>query len=257
MKFKGRHILLPLLALCCILPLAVLLLLSFSRNWVFPKLLPGSISTENWSDLFRSGNGITKSFFISLSIAFTVAAIASILGFLTSKFIAYHKKRSQLLLLAYFPFALSPVIFAVCLKYYFLSAQLSGNIPGVMLAQLIIAIPYSIILFTGFWNLRVKQYQDLVFTLGGTTRDAFRKVVLPLARPMFLVCFFQCFLISWFEYGLTMVIGYGKVQTLTIKVYEFIGEANIFQAALSCCILIIPPVLLLWMNKKFIFQQPR
>lgn len=257
MIYKPRYIILSLLAFCCILPLGILIMLSLSRNWVFPQLLPVSFTVENWADLLQPGNDTTKSFFISLAIALSVAAIASLLGFITSKFIAYHRKSQQLLLLAYFPFALSPVIFAVCLKFYFLSTGLSGNIAGVILAQLFIAIPYSIIVFTGFWNPRIKQYQDLVQTLGGTENHAFTKIILPLARPLFLVCFFQCFLISWFEYGLTTVIGYGKVQTLTLKVYQFIGEANIFHAALSCCILIIPPVIMLWINKKFILQQPR
>ena len=254
---KARYIVRSLLALCCILPLAILVMLSISKNWVFPHLLPANFTIENWVGLLEGSNDTTKSFFVSLSIALSVAAIASLLGFIASKFIAYHKKSRQLLLLAYFPFALSPVIFAICLKFYFLSAGLSGNITGIILAQLFIAVPYSIIVFTGFWNPRIKQYQDLVHTLGGTQSQAFRKIILPLARPIFIVCFFQCFLISWFEYGLTTVIGYGKVQTLTVKVFQFIGEANIFQAALSCCILIIPPVVMLWVNKKFILQQPR
>ncbi|WP_204314462.1 hypothetical protein, partial [Klebsiella aerogenes] len=71
--------------------------------------------------------------------------------------------------------------------------------------------------------------------LGGTNIVALTSVIIPLSKPLLLVCFFQCFLISWFEYGLTSVIGYGKIQTLTIKVYQFLTEANIYYAALSCC----------------------
>ena len=53
-----------------------------------------------------------------------------------------------------------------------------------------------------------------------------------------------------------VIIGYGKVQTLTVKVYQFLTEANIFYAALNCCLLILPPVLLLWMNKRIILRYP-
>lgn len=255
--FKKRNIFLWLLAIAFLTPIITLFFLSFSKNWRFPAILPEEFTTENWSYLFFSSGNIGKSFIISLTIALSVAAFSTLLGFITSKYIAYHKYRKKLLMLTYFPFALSPVIFALCLKFYFIKLGLTGNLQGIILAQLIIAFPYSVIFFNGFWNQRIKEYQDLVTTLGGTNTYAFRKIVMPLAKSLILVCFFQCFLISWFEFGLTSVIGYGKVETLTIKVFQFVTEANIFYAALSCCLLILPPVILLWFNKKFIIQQAK
>jgi putative spermidine/putrescine transport system permease protein len=257
MMFKRKNIFLGFLAIFFITPIITLFFLSFSRVWRYPHILPENFSLENWSYLFLSGGNIGPSFILSLIIALSVATFSTFLGFITSKYIAYHRYRRQLLMLTYFPFALSPVIFALCLKYYFIKLSLVGNLEGIILAQLIIAFPYSVIFFTGFWNQKIKQYQDLVSTLGGTNADAFRKIVMPLAQSLILVCFFQCFLISWFEFGLTSVIGYGKVETLTIKVFQFISEANIFYAALSCCLLILPPVILLWFNKKFILQPTK
>ncbi len=257
MIFKKRNIFLGCLAILFITPILTLFFLSFSRDWRYPQIIPESFSLENWSYLFLSGGNIGPSFIISLVIALSVASFSTFLGFITSKYIAYHRYKKQLLMLTYFPFALSPVIFALCLKYYFIKLNLAGNLQGIILAQLIIAFPYSVIFFTGFWNQKIKQYQDLVATLGGTNHYAFRKIVMPLAKSLILVCFFQCFLISWFEFGLTSVIGYGKVETLTIKVFQFISEANIFYAALSCCLLILPPVILLWFNKKFILQPSK
>jgi putative spermidine/putrescine transport system permease protein len=257
MMFKRKNIFLAFLAIFFITPIITLFFLSFSRDWRYPHILPENFSLENWSYLFLSGGNIGPSFILSLIIALSVATFSTFLGFITSKYIAYHRYRRQLLMLTYFPFALSPVIFALCLKYYFIKLSLVGNLEGIILAQLIIAFPYSVIFFTGFWNQKIKQYQDLVSTLGGTNAYAFRKIVMPLAQSLILVCFFQCFLISWFEFGLTSVIGYGKVETLTIKVFQFISEANIFYAALSCCLLILPPVILLWFNKKFILQPTK
>ncbi len=238
----------------CAVPVLLLFILSFTANWRFPDLFPKSLTTSNWTDLL-TGNSNTQSLLLSLAIAISIAILATMAGFVTSQWIAYHPNKKQLLLLTYLPFVVSPVILAVCLKFYFIKMNLAGTVAGVVLAQLIIAFPYSTIFFTGFWNRRIQQYQSLVSTLGGSSAFAFRKVILPMAKPMLLVCFFQTFLISWFEYGLTSVIGYGKVQTLTIKVYQFVTEANIFYAALSCCLLILPPVIFLWLNKKFIFRQ--
>jgi putative spermidine/putrescine transport system permease protein len=238
----------------CVIPISILLLLSFSKNWAFPALLSDQFSSIAWSDLFSGGNDIRHSLLLSILIAIIVAIAATTIGFFISKTIAYHSYRRQLLFLAYLPFVLSPVILAVCLKFYFIKLSLAGTIAGVIIAQLIIAIPYSIIFFSGFWNQKIKLFEQIVNTLGGTNIIALTKVIIPLSKPLLLVCFFQCFLISWFEYGLTSVIGYGKIQTLTIKVYQFLTEANIFYAALSCCLLIIPPVLLLWINKSIFLK---
>lgn len=257
MIVSRKHITPWAIAVVCILPLLLLLLLSFSRAWIFPFILPKEFSTETWRDLFTSNSGVRESLLLTLALSLSVAALATIAGFFSSKFIAYHPKKKWLLLLAYFPFVLSPVILAVCLKFYFIKMSLAGKFAGVLLAHLIIAFPYSVIFFIGFWNRQLRQYEWLVQTLGGSGRDVFYKAILPTAKPSLLVCFFQCFLIAWFEYGLTSVIGYGKVQTLTVKVYQFVTEANIFFAALSCCLLVVPPVILLWINKRIIFRQAK
>jgi putative spermidine/putrescine transport system permease protein len=257
MTFSNRHITRTLIVLACILPPVILFLLSLSRNWIFPSLLPQYFTVTAWIELFNENNGISESLVLTLIISLSVATLATTAGFFSSKLIAYHKYRKQLLLLAYLPFVLSPVILAVCLKFYFIKIGLAGKVLGVVLATLIIAFPYSVIFFIGFWNRQIAQYEMLVNTLGGTASQAFRKVILPVAKPLLLVCFFQCFLIAWFEYGLTSIIGYGKVQTLTVKVYQFLTEANLFYAALACCLLVIPPILLLWINKRIIFRQAK
>jgi putative spermidine/putrescine transport system permease protein len=242
------------IAVICISPLLVLLFLSFSRNWPFPGILPRKFSLSNWTYAFSSESGIRESLATTLCLSLSVAALSTVAGFFSSKFIATHPSKKILLFLAYLPFVLSPVILAVCLRFYFIRMDLAGTFCGVLLAHLIIAFPYSVIYFIGFWNRRIADYEIVVQTLGGSARDAFYKVILPSARPTLMVCFFQCFLIAWFEYGLTSVIGFGKVQTLTVKVYQYVTEANLFYAALSCCLLVIPPVLLLWINKRIIFR---
>lgn len=101
----------------------------------------------------------------------------------------------------------------------------------------------------------MRSMEQLVATLGGNTWQTYIKVLLPVAKGALLVCFFQTFLISWFEYGLTTIIGVGKVQTLTVKVFQYISEANIFYAALASCLLVAPPIVLLWINKRFVFVK--
>lgn len=247
-----------LLSICTgliLLPFALLTLLSLGQQWAFPRLVPGVITLDNWVSIWSTQSDLAHSLGLSLVISLSVAAIVTALSLVVSKAIAYHPARDRWLLLAYFPYMIAPIILATCLQFYFIRMDLSGKLGGVLLAQLFIAFPFGVIFFVGFWNRRMLAMEQLVATLGGTPWQTWTKVLLPVAKGAILVCFFQTFLISWFEYGLTTLIGVGKVQTLTLKVFQFVNEANIFYAALASISLILPPAILLYLNKRFVFNQ--
>lgn len=243
-----------LVACLCALPLAVLAALSFAGAWPFPDVVPSRWTASRWLEVLAGRGGLAASFGVSILISASVALLSTVLGFVTSKHVAYHRRRRLLLFLAYVPFALSPVILGVCLLYVAIQAGLSGSVAGVILAQTIFAYGFAIVLFQGLWSPRMRAFEELVHTLGGSTWQLYARVLVPLAKEMLLLCFFQTFLISWFQYGLTVLVGGGQVKTLTLKVYDYVGEANVFYAALASCLLIVPPALLLWANKRFLFK---
>ena len=57
------------------------------------------------------------------------------------------------------------------------------------------------------------------------------------------------------RYGITQLIGIGKVDTLTIRVMQFVREANPYLAAVTSCLMIAPPLLLLAINKKAFLKK--
>jgi putative spermidine/putrescine transport system permease protein len=241
-------------AAAVLFPFAFLLALSFGQNWRFPALLPSVWTPDNWQMLLASQSDLGQSLARSLGVSVSIAFTATGLSFFTAKHIAYHRLRERLLTVAYFPYVFAPVVLAATLQFYFIRLGLAGKTGGVMLAQLFLVYPFGVIFFTGFWNERMRAMEQLSATLGGNGWQTFRRVLLPAAKGALLVCFFQTFLISWFEYGLTTLLGVGKVQTLTVKVFQYIGEANIFYAALASVLLVLPPVVLLWVNKQVLFK---
>lgn len=250
-----QRLLTYLISALILLPFGLLLGLSFAGGWRFPELLPEFWTLAHWQQLFRLEGDLGHSLGLSIMISLLVALVATTSGFLTSRFIAFSPFRERYLILAYCPFVLSPVVYAACIHYFFIKMGLSGHIGGVLLGQLIIAYPFAVIICQGHWTERIKSMEQLVATLGGSRAEAFRKVILPLSQGILLVCFFQSFLISWFEYGLTTLIGVGKVQTMTLKVFQYINEADFYLAALSSWLLFLPPAILLWFNKRFVFRE--
>ena len=242
------------LILLCLLPFAWLLLASVAGPLPFPDLLPSGLRFDRWGMALRGEGGLGASLALSLLLSTIVAAASTACGFITARHIAYHRHRRHLLLLAYVPFALSPVILGVCLLYVAIRIGLAGTFLGVVLALTVFAYGFAIVFFLGWWTPETRALEDLVHTLGGGEWALFRRVLVPLAGGMLRLCFFQAFLISWFQYGLTQLIGGGAVKTLPLKVYDFVFEASPAYAALASCLLIVPPALLLWINKRFLFK---
>ena len=171
---------------------------------------------------------------------------------MTARTVADHpRRRAACCSLAYLPFAASPVILGVCLLYVYIRLGLVATVAGVVLAHTIFAYAFAVVFWVPFWNPEKRAYEDLVRTLGGTRTDALRRVLLPLvARGRCSLCFFQTFLISWFQYGLTLLVGSGKVETLPLRVYAYVGEANLGYAAVASVLLVLPPLVLSWINRR-------
>lgn len=243
-----------LLAALFAFPFAFLMVLSFGQQWRYPALFPQEWTLGNWFHLFQAGSGLGRGLVHSLLLSAGMAFAGTSLGFLTARQLVRHRWRRQLLVLAYFPYVLAPVILAAMLQYYFMRLGLAGKLAGVMLAQLFLVYPFAVVFFFGFWNERMLALEQQAATLGATAWQRLSRVLLPAARGALAVCYFQTFLISWFEYGLTALIGVGKVQTLTVKVFQYIGEANLFLAALASLLLALPPLLLLWVNRQVLFK---
>lgn len=246
---------LGVLWLSFLIPFGVLLYLSFSTQWYYPSLAAHPFTLEYWNSFFEGSSGLFQSTGLSIFISLTVSFFATVGGFFMSRGIVYYTSSRWWLVSAYFPYVIAPVVLAVMLNHYFLQIKLSGTLPGVITAQLLITLPFAVIFFYGYWNQNIRNFENLVATLGGNFIQKVRHAILPSAKGLLVICFFQCYLISWFEYGLTQFIGVGKVETLTIMVYRYVAESNPYLAALAGTLLIVPPVILLFINRKFIFQK--
>lgn len=244
-----------LLVAVCWLPVAYLALLSMAGDWAFPKLWPSDFTLETWRRAFGHDENLLGSLVVSTVIALVVATLATTAGIFASRLFAYHRHRGWWVLAAHAPFALSPVILGTCLLFIFIKLGLVGTIAGVVGGQFLFGYGYAVILLIGFWNPRLLALEDLARTLGATRGQVFHRVLLPLARPLLVVCFFQTFLISWFDYGLAAVLGAGKVPVLTLRVYEYLGSGNVRLAAACALVLIGPPLVLLLFNRRLAAQS--
>ena len=79
--------------------------------------------------------------------------------------------------------------------------------------------------------------------------------MIPQCSGLIAVCFLQTCLYSWLDYGLVSVIGGGNVQTLTTRMFGYIREASVNQAAQSAIVLLTPAIAGFVVTAAFYFRR--
>ena len=254
----GRHLLALAgswsIALVAVLPLVYLAILAISDDWGPPSLWPRRLRFDRLQHMLDNSTGLFGSLLLSLAIALVVAAGSTALGFITSRHLSTVRRLNLWLVLVYMPFAISPVVLATCLLFLFIKAQLNGTMFGVVLAQIMLAYGFATVLLLGLWNPHKRGLADVARTLGATPSQVWLQVLIPACLPLLRVCFFQTFLISWAQYGMTLMIGGGRVRTLPLRVFDYALEADPAYAAVAALLLILPPLALLWLERRVVFK---
>ena len=237
------------------LPFGLLALLAVAPAWRFPAVLPAVYSLGALRSLVSADNELLAGLGRSLLLASVVAVVATAGGFVLARAVARTTRPGRWEALSYLPYALPPVLLAVLIQPFIIRLHLSGSVGGVLVGLLLIALPFATLLLRSFWTRQALEYEQLARTLGCTPRQALRQVLLPLAWPLLRTALFQTFLLSWFDFGLTNLLSVGKVRTLTVQVFTYVGEANAQLAAVASLLLLLPPALLLWANKSALLRK--
>lgn len=238
-----------LLAALFLAPITFIGIMAFSAGWEFPQVFPDG-GFNAWKILVGSGSSSGMlALFSSACLAVLVSTLSTYIGYFLS-YLLMGKRRTLLLWLSLIPFCTAPVILAANFHYFFIAAHLSASWLGVLIAQLLIGIPYAFLLFSTFWNKDRKTIDDAARTLGAGDGILLWKVHLPAAKGLVRIALIQLFLFSWFEYGMTQYIGVGQIKTLTVEVFRYMQEGNVAVAAVASLLLILPPFIALVLIRK-------
>ena len=238
------------------LPFALLVMLSLARSWRYPALWPSAWQFDQWRAVGAAWPALVTTVLRSALLAISVGLLATAAGFLTSRVIAARRNTRAWLALGVLPFAISPVVYALCLGQAFAWLDLSGHMLGVLLAQLPFAYANAVLLCHGYWTRHSRELGELAHALGASDTQLWWRVHLPLARGLLGMCLFQTALMSWFDFALVRVIGAGRVQTLTLAVFDYFGSGDLRLAATASVLLILPPVLALLLDPRLLLPAP-
>ncbi len=244
---RGRYLLLAALALWTLLPLAVLVLASTGGASRFPSLWRDTPGSGGWGVILRDAPRLQAALWGSLGLAMATGLLAAAAGLPLGRALSGLKGWARTLGAgsAFLPVAAPPLALGVGLQYTFLRLGLGGSFPGVLLAHLVPAAGYTSLYFLSVFSAFDGEVEEEARRLGAGPWQTLGRVTLPLLRRPLAEAFILGFLVSWAQVPLTLLVGQGRVRTLTVEVLAWMGAGQDALAAAGSLCLALPPLLLM------------
>jgi len=117
-------------------------------------------------------------------------------------------------------------------------------------------LPYVIWLLYGYFIRFPYELEEAALVDGCSRFQAITKVILPLSAPGLVSTSIFAFVASWNDLLYALVIGMGRVKTISVKLAEYIGEARIVYELMfpGAIIGTLPVILLALVFQRFIIQ---
>jgi putative spermidine/putrescine transport system permease protein len=227
-------------------PLLMLIVTSLARGWFYPAAVPAAVDTSAWHELF-SDPARREALVNSLILAVCTSLSATLLALPLGRSAAFSTRgvRRTVALLAFAAVALPPVALGVGLQLTVLTLGLGGTMSGVFLAHLVPTLGYLTLVFLGVFTRWDRRLEESAATLGASSGERWRRVLVPLLRRPIAEALALGFLVSWAQVALTLLVGGGAVRTLPLDVLAMLQAGQDQRAAVGALALAIPALLVL------------
>jgi multiple sugar transport system permease protein len=202
--------------------------------------------------LFHYYNVIESSDLLSnIKNSLIVSSVASAIGVMCGVATAYTIARYQLrkLAMAILITRMIPYITALIpLWIMYRWAGLLNTYTGLILSHLVITIPFGVWILIAYIEDIPKDLEDAALIDGATRTQVFWKIVLPLTQPGIVATAILCFIFSWNNFQLALVLGGIDVNTAPVTVFKFAGsETGSMGAMMAAATLVTIPVFVIVM----------
>jgi multiple sugar transport system permease protein len=147
------------------------------------------------------------------------------------------------------------VIMATGFYAIYLSLGKLDTVPGLIVADSTIAVPFGVLLFTAFMRGVPEELLQAARVDGASTVRTFRSVVLPISRNAIVTVALFAFLWSWSDFIFaTTLDGGGDRQPITLGIYRYIGNNNQEWNSIMATAVVasVPTALLLILAQRYV-----
>jgi len=116
---------------------------------------------------------------------------------------------------------------------------LSNTLLGVIIIHMIFALPYSIYIISDMFKSIGNKLENQAVLFGASRSKAFFLITLPLLIPAIITSMSISYIISSSQYFITLIIGGGRVKTLSLMMVPFVQKGDRLLASVYAMLIIV------------------
>ncbi|WP_329241348.1 ABC transporter permease subunit [Actinoallomurus sp. NBC_01490] len=200
---------------------------SFGTRW-FSGWLPSGWTSRWYGTTWREfdlGNVLV----VTLEVALAVVVISLVVGVPAAYALARRTFPGKRLLMVAFmlPILIPPITYGVPLATVLYKFHLAGKLSGVILANLVPAVPFVILVMTPFIEQIDPKIESAARMCGARTRVIFTRILGPLLIPGMLAAAVLILVRTVGMFELTFLTAGSDSQTLVVALYYSVSAAGI------------------------------
>jgi putative spermidine/putrescine transport system permease protein len=223
-----------------LLPLFIVVAISFTAGAAvdFP---PSGLSLR-WFDYIAHRPEFVSGAVNSLILAAVSTVVALALGTLAALGMVRYRFPGKGVLEALFlaPLVVPSLIIGVSLLYMFSEIGFRDSFQRLVLAHLILTIPYTIRSVSATLYGLDPSYEEVSRVMGAGPWRTFREILLPMLRPGIVVAALFAFIVSFGNFNVSIFLINGNTVTLPVRIFTYLGfQFDPSIAAISTVLLVI------------------
>jgi putative spermidine/putrescine transport system permease protein len=250
-------ILMAFFALNVLALIAAVVVDSFATTWLGTWLPAGF--TARWYGSAWTEFQLDNVLIVTVEVVFAVVVISLLLGIPAAYAMARQTFRFKRVVLLFFvlPLLVPPMTYGIPLATVLYSLHLAGTINGVILANLVPAVPFVILVMTPYIEQIDPKLEAAARVFGASTFRLFIHVLVPLLAPGILAAGLLVLVRTVGMFELTFLTAGPDSQTLVVALYYTVFAAGVRSAqSIDAMAVIYMVTTLIWLLIALRFVNP-
>jgi len=196
---------------------------------------------------------------VTIQVVLSVVALSILIGVPAAYTLARRNFRGKKLLTGLFllPLMIPPITYGIPLATLMYELHLAGTLPGVIIANLLPALPFVILVMTPFIEQIDPNLESAARVFGARTFTMFRHVLVPLLAPGILAASLLVLVRTIAMFELTFLTAGADTQTLVVALYYSVFAAGVRASqSIDAMAMVYMIVTLIWLLIAMRFVSP-
>ncbi len=243
-----RKLYLILFSVSILFSTVFILLHAFFLNYRYPELWPTHFTVTYWTTMLTATSIFWEGLRSSIAIGVLNAMLSTLIGVMTARALTRHDNTGIRWIRKFYTIPLFIPAMTLFIGVQLMTAKLglANSWVAVVMGHALVTIPYTTTICHSFFEGISRDMEQAAFTLGSTSLQLYRQILLPLLAPALLLSGAVGFLISFSEYFSTFLLGGGNIISFSMVMYPYMNNGDHINGAILGVVFVIINLCIFW-----------